>query len=370
MMRRAAIIKQFVNTSRDPLALNLMQVLCEMGFEIELATDQRSDLATFWRNSGKEFHLSKYRTLLPFTINDTFLYERFLTMMLAMRLNVDLAVDVHGDFPPYILKNATPIIEYILWPTSAYLYGEEHARFSSVLGKLYLRPFKFAGDVLTRLAPNPFYLVTITQYVRRAVKRLTGLDSHVIYPPVDVPSFASGLEAPKDEKAMLVVCRISPEKQIERAIRILGIINEKERGWRLTIAGALSPFNRSYYEKLLSLSKGLPVEIRPNQTKGEILAASASSGVYLHTMLGEHFGISIIEAMASGLVPVVPDFGGAIEFVPSSLRYREERQAAEIILEAKNVSDTARRSLSERAKDFSEASFRSKFKEYLRSLGF
>lgn len=341
-----------------------------MGFETELATDQRSNLATFWKNSGREFQLSKYRTLLPFTINDTFLYERFLTMMLAMRLDVDLAIDAHGDFPPYILKNGTPIVEYILWPTAAYLYGEEHARFSSVFGKLYLHPFKSVGDTLTRLAPNPFYLITITQYVRRAVKRLTGLDSHVIYPPVDVSSFAGGLKAPKDEKKILVICRISPEKQIERALKILRIINEKEQGWRLTIAGALSPFNRSYYEKLLTLSRGLPVEIRPNQTKDEILAASASSGVYLHTMLGEHFGISIIEAMAAGLAPVVPDFGGAIEFVPSSLRYRDERQAAEIILETKTVSDTVRRNLSKKAEDFSEASFRSNFKEYLRSLGF
>jgi alpha-1,2-mannosyltransferase len=120
----------------------------------------------------------------------------------------------------------------------------------------------------------------------------------------------------------------------------------------------------------VTLSRGLPVEIRPNRTRNEILSAAASSGVYLHTMPGEHFGISIIEAMAAGLIPVVPDSGGAVEFVHPSLRYRDERQAAEIIVDAKSASDSLRRSLSKKAEAFSEVAFRSNFKEYLRSLGF
>ncbi len=42
------------------------------------------------------------------------------------------------------------------------------------------------------------------------------------------------------------------------------------------------------------------------------------SKVYFHPMVGEHFGISIVEAMAAGLVPVVSDVGGPTEFVPKN----------------------------------------------------
>jgi glycosyltransferase involved in cell wall biosynthesis len=48
-------------------------------------------------------------------------------------------------------------------------------------------------------------------------------------------------------------------------------------------------------------------------------------------MVGEHFGISIVEAMALGCIPVVHDSGGMREFVPTQYRYRTIEQAAEKI---------------------------------------
>jgi glycosyltransferase involved in cell wall biosynthesis len=57
----------------------------------------------------------------------------------------------------------------------------------------------------------------------------------------------------------------------------------------------------------------------------------AAAKVYLHTMVGEHFGISIVEAMASGCIPVSHNSGGMVEFVPSQNRYETIEQAAEKI---------------------------------------
>ncbi len=46
-------------------------------------------------------------------------------------------------------------------------------------------------------------------------------------------------------------------------------------------------------------------------------------------MEGEHFGISIVEAMALGCLPIVHDSGGMREFVPAQYRYTSIEQAAE-----------------------------------------
>jgi glycosyltransferase involved in cell wall biosynthesis len=43
------------------------------------------------------------------------------------------------------------------------------------------------------------------------------------------------------------------------------------------------------------------------------------SKLYFHPLAGEPFGISIAEAMASGLIPSVPAVGGSTEFVPSDI---------------------------------------------------
>jgi glycosyltransferase involved in cell wall biosynthesis len=44
------------------------------------------------------------------------------------------------------------------------------------------------------------------------------------------------------------------------------------------------------------------------------------------------FGISVVEAMSAGLIPVVPDVGGNSEFVLQQYHYNTFKQAVEIIL--------------------------------------
>ncbi len=63
----------------------------------------------------------------------------------------------------------------------------------------------------------------------------------------------------------------------------------------------------------------------------ELLSVMSKSKVYFHARLGEHFGISIVEAMSAGLVPVVPDIGGQTEFVPSKYQFHTLEQAAQIM---------------------------------------
>jgi glycosyltransferase involved in cell wall biosynthesis len=46
---------------------------------------------------------------------------------------------------------------------------------------------------------------------------------------------------------------------------------------------------------------------------------------------GEPFGISIAEAMASGLIAIVQTIGGSTEFVPSEYQYHSIQEAADII---------------------------------------
>jgi glycosyltransferase involved in cell wall biosynthesis len=48
----------------------------------------------------------------------------------------------------------------------------------------------------------------------------------------------------------------------------------------------------------------------------------ARAKIYVHCARNEHFGISIVEAMAAGCVPVVHDSGGPREIVTDEVGYR------------------------------------------------
>lgn len=77
----------------------------------------------------------------------------------------------------------------------------------------------------------------------------------------------------------------------------------------------------AHYEKLVAQAAGLPVQFHVNASQETIAALYANSSVYWHAAgVGvdelqephrcEHFGISVVEAMSAGCVPLVFRLGG------------------------------------------------------------
>jgi glycosyltransferase involved in cell wall biosynthesis len=108
------------------------------------------------------------------------------------------------------------------------------------------------------------------------------------------------------------------------------------------------------------------ISIQPNATNQELMHAMSDSSVYLHTMVGEHFGVSIIEAMAAGLVPIVPSYGGCSEIVPSDYQYDTIEEAAARI--EKNIAESSaatRQQMHDAATQFSSAKFKRRMERYI-----
>jgi glycosyltransferase involved in cell wall biosynthesis len=100
------------------------------------------------------------------------------------------------------------------------------------------------------------------------------------------------------------------------------------RGWSLTLAGMVGGLqeDRTFVETLRNEAAGYPVQIRPAIAFAELQDLYRTSSIYWHaTGLGtsalehpskqEHFGMSIIEAMSAGAVPVVFNAGGPQEII-------------------------------------------------------
>jgi glycosyltransferase involved in cell wall biosynthesis len=139
-------------------------------------------------------------------------------------------------------------------------------------------------------------------------------------------------------------------EQIELARRLPQI--------RLTLIGSVR--SRGYFDRCLRASEGLAnVRLLPNASAVEIKIALAGAKVHLHSKRFEHFGISPIEGIAHGCVPIVHDSGGQREVVPfADLRFKGIDDAAERIDAAlRGAFDHLVPDLQDHIQDFSEECF-------------
>ena len=209
-----------------------------------------------------------------------------------------------------------------------------------------------------------------SRYTAEEVKLYSQKRVGVLYPPFSSSISAIGKEAKKDLEENLVVTtsRFDNDKLLER---IPHIASQTRSSTQFAIIGRLCS-----KKTLISLEKivkklGLTERVKffpdaSNEVKIDLLRRAK---VYLHTMMGEHFGISIVEAMALGCLPIVHNSGGMREFVPDSYRY-ETIQEAVIRIDSALSSWTPDKSeeMKQIAGNFSmsnfAANFMSFFKEY------
>ena len=107
-------------------------------------------------------------------------------------------------------------------------------------------------------------------------------------------------------------------------------LKEKRVGDGLRVIGNItSEYDWNYYLNLKKMVGDYELEdyvtFETNVNLKRLFSIMKSAKVYFHPMVGEHFGMSVVEAMAAGLIPVVPNIGGQTEFVPLKYHFSTDR---------------------------------------------
>ncbi len=100
------------------------------------------------------------------------------------------------------------------------------------------------------------------------------------------------------------------------------------KNWKLVLVGKVE--DTAYLDEVISLAKGYPIEIKIDVSRSELIELYKKAKIYWHATgykvdevthpeMVEHFGISTIEAMAGGCVPVVINKGGQKEILGEGL---------------------------------------------------
>ncbi len=160
-------------------------------------------------------------------------------------------------------------------------------------------------------------IVCNSDFTKRNITARLGRRAIVIYPPVTPIKPARVAK----KKMILSVGRLHPLKKHDVLVEAFG--KGKFEGYELVLTGGLLPADAAYVKRLMRLASGLPVRLLPNISFDKLSLLYNHSSIYWHAAgFGEtnpenmeHFGISTVEAMSAGSIPVVFDGGGLPEIV-------------------------------------------------------
>ena len=184
------------------------------------------------------------------------------------------------------------------------------------------------ANTLTRFpyAPDAYDLITAnSQFTASWIKRLWNKDAPVVYSATELmPSPPPG----DKEKIILTVGRYNHDKQQDILIGAFREMAELHAaGWELHLAGQIPPGEspRRYHDMLRESARGYPVIFHYDLSLAALRQLYGRSAIYWHAKgFGvpddephrmEHFGITPLEAMSAGCVPIVMDAGGLRETV-------------------------------------------------------
>lgn len=219
-------------------------------------------------------------------------------------------------------------------------------------------------------------------YTQKYIAEKFHVASRIIYPPVDLCP-----EKAKKENIILHVGRFRSvegrdyKKQSVMIQVFKKMVDNGFSGWRFVIGTSVLEKDITAFEQMKNLAKGYPITFLINQSNKNLWQIYAKAKIYwhasgygedlsLHPELAEHFGISTVEAMSAGAVPIVINAGGQKEIVQNAengfLWDSLEALADKTNLLAKNVKLWER--LSDNAKETAKKFSKEKFSENITKL--
>ncbi len=169
-------------------------------------------------------------------------------------------------------------------------------------------------------------IIVNSEFTKKFIDKTFFANAHVVYPSIHIDDY----KEKKKEKIILSVGRLTKgmnAKKQEILIQAFQrMVDDGLKEWKLILAGGILDADKDEEQRIRRMIHGYPIELLINISRDTLLDLYGEAMVYWHaTGYGEdesnhpecveHFGISTVEAMASGAIPLVYPAGGQKEIV-------------------------------------------------------
>jgi len=171
-------------------------------------------------------------------------------------------------------------------------------------------------------------VIGISRFTQTWIRRYWQRESELLYPPVEVDAFQPG----EKRNIILTVGRLFAgghnKKHLPMIETFKHLVDNGLRDWEFHIAGSVgdAPVDRAYFEQVQVAARSYPIVIHAGIDSAELRQLYGAAKIYWHAsgygeneqrdpIRFEHFGITTVEAMAAGAVPIVIGKAGQLEVV-------------------------------------------------------
>jgi glycosyltransferase involved in cell wall biosynthesis len=323
--RRVALVQGSIGYDGSSQTLaHVIRLLNERAITPALLTfSSESQCARMEENSGGELQYSLVPLRRPAAARGH-QFEQVAVARLAQPRLEHYDVVYTSDTSVYGFSSAQVVLRLVCFPLERVPEYEERYR------RLAMRAYARMGKVAMRWARRSFVphgvWIANSNFTAGVMRETYGLKEDavtVVYPPVAFP-----VEAPRDRERVVVSIGgfHADKRQLEQIA-----LAARNPDIDFVIAGTRR--SASYFERCRRAARGVSnVHLLPDAPAAEFDRVLRRAKVFLHSKRFEHFGMSTVEGIAGGCVPVVHNSGGQREVVPyPELRFDDERGAESLI---------------------------------------
>jgi len=174
--------------------------------------------------------------------------------------------------------------------------------------KCYSKLYNLLLKTVDRLGTST--IVANSKFSQEIIWKCIRREALVAHPPINLRRFVSTKKNGTRKNTVVSASRFLPEQNLEHIPKIAEMVPNAN----FLMIGPSGATSKRVLEKLHEMITELNIrdrtEVLTNVSFSEFLEALLTAKVFLRTLPHEPFGMSVVEAMAAGCVPIVPRDGG------------------------------------------------------------